>query len=79
VGDKASFVSTVWRCDSSVVAAYFIKQLAIRLHLVFFVDKRLLRLNEGDQVHGDVADNMGGEVIRVDAEDLSGRLKASRS
>ena len=54
--------------DSSVVAALLHRAIGKQLTCVF-VDNGLLRLNEGDQVMQTFADNMGVNVIRVDAEE----------
>ena len=54
--------------DSSVVAAILHKAIGGQLTCIF-VDNGLLRLNEGDQVMATFAENMGVNVIRVDAED----------
>jgi len=54
--------------DSSVVAALLHRAIGKQLTCVF-VDNGLLRLNEGDQVMKTFADNMGVNVIRVNAED----------
>src|SRR5690606_10807726 len=54
--------------DSSVVAALLHRAIGDQLTCVF-VDNGLLRLNEGDQVMDTFAQNMGVEVIRVDAEE----------
>ncbi len=53
--------------DSSVVAALLHRAIGDQLTCVF-VDNGLLRLGEGDQVMKTFADNMGVNVIRVDAE-----------
>ncbi|MEE8320860.1 MAG: glutamine-hydrolyzing GMP synthase [Gammaproteobacteria bacterium] len=53
--------------DSSVVAVLLHEAIGDQLTCVF-VDNGLLRLNEGDQVMGTFARNMGIHVIRVDAE-----------
>lgn len=53
--------------DSSVVAALLHKAIGKQLTCVF-VDTGLLRLHEGDQVMQMFADNMGVNVIRVNAE-----------
>jgi len=53
--------------DSSVVAALLHKAIGAQLVCVF-VDTGLLRLNEGDQVMAMFAENMGINVIRVNAE-----------
>ena len=53
--------------DSSVVAAMLHKAIGKQLTCVF-VDNGMLRLNEGDKVMAMFAQNMGLNVIRVDAE-----------
>ncbi|MCZ6560882.1 MAG: glutamine-hydrolyzing GMP synthase [Gammaproteobacteria bacterium] len=53
--------------DSSVVAAKLPQAIGDQLSCVF-VDHRLLRLHEGDQVMATVARHMGIKVIRIDAE-----------
>lgn len=55
--------------DSSVVAAILHEAIGDQLVCVF-VDTGLLRLNEGDQVMETFAQNMGLNIIRVDAETL---------
>jgi len=52
--------------DSSVVAALLKRAIGDRLTCVF-VDTGLLRWHEGDQVMATMAQNMGVNVIRVDA------------
>ncbi len=54
--------------DSSVVAALLHRAVGDQLTCIF-VDTGLLRLNEGDQVMQTFADNMGVNVIRVNAEE----------
>jgi len=54
--------------DSSVVAALLHEAIGDQLTCVF-VDTGLLRLDEGDQVMQTFAENMGVNVIKVDAED----------
>lgn len=54
--------------DSSVVAALIHKAIGKQLTCVF-VDTGLLRLNEGDKVMQTFAENMGINIIRVDAEE----------
>ena len=54
--------------DSSVVAALLHDALGDQLVCVF-VDHGLLRLNEGDQVMEIFAQNLGVNVIRVNAAD----------
>jgi len=55
--------------DSSVVAALLHKAIGPQLTCVF-VDNGLLRLHEGAQVMAMFAENMGGKVIRANAQDL---------
>ena len=54
--------------DSSVVAALLHKAIGSKLTCVF-VDNGLLRLDEGDQVMKTFAENMGVNVIRINAQD----------
>ena len=54
--------------DSSVVAALLHEAIGDQLTCVF-VDTGLLRWKEGDQVMATMAENMGVQVIRVDAAD----------
>ena len=54
--------------DSSVVAALLQRAIGQQLTCVF-VDTGLLRLNEGDDVMRTFADNMGVNVIRINAAD----------
>jgi len=54
--------------DSSVVAALLHEAIGKQLICVF-VDTGLLRLNESSQVMATFAENMGINIIRVDAED----------
>lgn len=54
--------------DSSVVAALLHKAIGKQLTCIF-VDTGLMRLNEGDQVMKVFAENMGVNVIRVNAEE----------
>ncbi len=53
--------------DSSVAAALIHRAIGDQLTCVF-VDNGLLRLGEGDQVMATFAENLGVQVIRVDAE-----------
>ncbi|SBS36230.1 GMP synthase [glutamine-hydrolyzing] [Marinomonas aquimarina] len=69
VGDKKVLLALSGGVDSSVVAALLHKAIGSQLTCVF-VDNGLLRLNEGDQVMAMFKENMGVNVIRVDAEDL---------
>jgi len=67
VGDEEVLLGLSGGVDSSVVAALLHRAIGTQLTCVF-VDNGLLRLNEGDQVMQTFADNMGVNVIRVDAE-----------
>lgn len=67
VGDEEVLLGLSGGVDSSVVAALLHRAIGKQLTCVF-VDNGLLRLNEGDQVMQTFADNMGVNVIRVDAE-----------
>ncbi len=68
VGDDKVLLGLSGGVDSSVVAAMLNKAIGKKLVCVF-VDNGLLRLNEGDQVMATFAENMGINVIRVNAED----------
>ncbi len=68
VGNDQVILGLSGGVDSSVVAALLHKAIGDQLTCVF-VDNGLLRLNEGDQVMETFANNMGVNVIRVDAED----------
>lgn len=68
VGDDEVILALSGGVDSSVVAALLNRAIGDRLTCVF-VDNGLLRLHEGDQVMQTFADNLGVNVIRVDAED----------
>ncbi|OQY19970.1 MAG: GMP synthase (glutamine-hydrolyzing) [Desulfobacteraceae bacterium 4572_35.1] len=67
VGDDRVILGLSGGVDSSVAAALIHRAIGYKLTCVF-VDNGLLRLNEGDQVMGTFAENLGVEVIRVDAE-----------
>lgn len=67
VGDDRVILGLSGGVDSSVAAALIHRAIGDKLTCVF-VDNGLLRLNEGDQVMGTFAENLGVEVIRVDAE-----------
>lgn len=67
VGDQEVLLALSGGVDSSVVAALLHRAIGAQLTCVF-VDNGLLRLHEGDQVMQTFADNMGVNVIRVDAE-----------
>ena len=69
VGDRKVLLALSGGVDSSVVAALLHKAIGKQLTCVF-VDNGLLRLGEGDQVMAMFKENMGVNVIRVDAEDL---------
>ena len=67
VGNEQVILGLSGGVDSSVVAALLHRAIGDQLTCVF-VDNGLLRLNEGDQVMAMFAENMGVNVIRVDAE-----------
>jgi GMP synthase (glutamine-hydrolysing) len=67
VGEGRVLLGLSGGVDSSVVAALLHEALGDQLVCVF-VDHGLLRLNEGDQVMEVFAQNLGVNVIRVDAE-----------
>ncbi len=69
VGEKKVLLGLSGGVDSSVVAALLHKAIGKQLTCVF-VDHGLLRKNEGDQVMEMFAQNMGVNVIRVDAAKL---------
>jgi len=73
VGDQRVILGLSGGVDSSVAAALIQRAIGEQLVCVF-VDNGLLRLDEGDQVMRTFAQNMGVNVIRVNAEDrfLSG-------
>ncbi len=68
VGDGRVLLGLSGGVDSSVVAALLHEALGDQLVCVF-VDHGLLRLDEGDQVMEIFAENLGVNVIRVNAED----------
>jgi GMP synthase (glutamine-hydrolysing) len=68
VGDGKVLLGLSGGVDSSVVAALLHEALGDQLVCVF-VDHGLLRLNEGDQVMEIFAQNLGVNVIRVNAEE----------
>jgi GMP synthase (glutamine-hydrolysing) len=68
VGDGSVLLGLSGGVDSSVVAALLHEALGDQLVCVF-VDHGLLRLNEGDQVMETFAQNLGVNVIRVNAEE----------
>lgn len=68
VGEDEVVLGLSGGVDSSVVAALLHQAIGDQLTCVF-VDNGLLRHREGDQVMATFAENMGVEVIRVDAED----------
>jgi len=69
VGNKKVLLGLSGGVDSSVVAALLHKAIGKQLTCVF-VDHGLLRKNEGNQVMEMFAENMGVNVIRVDAASL---------
>ncbi|MCX7120582.1 MAG: glutamine-hydrolyzing GMP synthase [Gammaproteobacteria bacterium] len=69
VGDEKVLLALSGGVDSSVLAALLHKAIGDQLICVF-VDTGLMRKNEGDQVMRVFADNLGVQVIRVDAQDL---------
>lgn len=74
VGDANVLLGLSGGVDSSVVAALLHRAIGDQLTCVF-VDHGLLRLHEGDQVMAMFAENMGVNVIRVNAESrFLGRL-----
>jgi len=68
VGEGKVLLGLSGGVDSSVVAALLHEALGDQLVCVF-VDHGLLRLNEGDQVMEIFAENLGVNVIRVNAEE----------
>ena len=68
VGEDKVVLGLSGGVDSSVVAALVHRAIDSQLTCVF-VDNGLLRLNEGDQVMEMFSENMGLNVIRVNAED----------
>jgi GMP synthase (glutamine-hydrolysing) len=68
VGDGKVLLGLSGGVDSSVVAALLHEAIGDQLVCVF-VDHGLLRLNEGDQVMALFAENLGVNVIRVNAVD----------
>ena len=67
VGDEEVVLGLSGGVDSSVAAALVHRAIGNKLTCVF-VDNGLLRLGEGDQVMATFAENLGVEVVRVDAE-----------
>lgn len=67
VGDEEVVLGLSGGVDSSVAAALVHRAIGNQLTCVF-VDNGLLRLGEGDQVMATFAENLGVEVVRVDAE-----------
>jgi len=68
IGDKKVLLGLSGGVDSSVVAILLHKAIGDQLICVF-VDNGLLRLNEGDKVMKTFSQNLGVEVIRVDAQE----------
>ena len=66
IGDGKVLLGLSGGVDSSVVAALLHEAIGDQLVCVF-VDHGLLRLNEGDQVMEQFAENLGVNVIRVNA------------
>ncbi len=66
IGDGKVLLGLSGGVDSSVVAALLHEAIGDQLVCVF-VDHGLLRLNEGDQVMATFAENLGVNVIRVNA------------
>ena len=69
VGSEKVLLALSGGVDSSVLAALLHQAIGDQLTCVF-VDTGLMRKNEGDQVMRIFADNLGVNVIRVDAEEL---------
>ena len=67
VGEDKVLLGLSGGVDSSVVAMLLHKAIGKQLTCVF-VDNGLLRLNEADQVMQTFADNLGVNVVKVDAE-----------
>ena len=67
VGDEEVVLGLSGGVDSSVAAALVHRAIGNQLTCVF-VDNGLLRLGEGDQVMATFAENLGVEVVRVNAE-----------
>jgi len=67
VGDKKVLLGLSGGVDSSVVAALLHRAIGKKLICVF-VDNGLLRLNEGDEVMKNFAENMGATVIRSNTQ-----------
>ena len=68
VGSERVILGLSGGVDSSVAAALIHRAIGDQLVCVF-VDNGLLRLGEGDQVMATFAENLGVNVIRVDAEE----------
>ena len=68
VGDDDVLLALSGGVDSSVVAALLHRAVGERLTCIF-VDTGLLRLDEGDQVMQTFNDNLGVNVIRVNAQE----------
>lgn len=78
VGERKVLLALSGGVDSSVVAALLHRAIGKQLTCVF-VDHGLMRLNEGDQVMQMFAENMGVNVIRVNAEERYMKLLAGVS
>jgi GMP synthase (glutamine-hydrolysing) len=69
LGDENVLLALSGGVDSCVVAALLHRVIGRRLTCVF-VDNGLLRLNEAEQVMSILKENMGVEVIKVDAKEI---------
>ena len=67
VGDERVLLALSGGVDSSVVAALLHRAIGSQLTCVF-VDNGLLRLDEGDQVMSSLAEHLGVQVVRVNAQ-----------
>ena len=68
VGSQRVLLALSGGVDSSVVAALLNRAIGDQLTCIF-VDNGLLRLNEGEQVMSSLAEHLGVQVVRVDAQD----------
>lgn len=67
VGNEHVLLALSGGVDSAVTAALLHRAIGKQLHCVF-VDNGLLREQEGDQVMSALAEHMGVDVVRIDAE-----------